>query len=96
METISERSFTGVTIHVDGKYFHRCAFERCTLVFHGREMFNTSECRLGDGVTFELADTANIVIAQLRLFLSYGGAFKAIAEYFLYDPEGHANRGPLH
>ena len=92
MDTITDRSFTGVTVHVDGIYFHRCTFEHCTLVFHGREMFNTIECRLGDGNTFELADGANIVIAQLRRFLSYGGAFKGIAEYFLYDPDAKPAR----
>lgn len=86
MQTIADRSFIDETVDVDGKEFHRCTFERCVLIFHGREVFSTIECRLENGNTFELADSANIVIQQFRLFLSYGGIFGDTAKHFLYSP----------
>lgn len=69
MESLSRivygRTFRYQHVPLDGREFHNCHFDRCTLVFSGTSSFELVDCTF-DHVGIEATSAAEVSVRQLE------------------------------
>jgi hypothetical protein len=84
MKLISNKSFKGQRVVIDGKIFRNCHFSQSRLVLEGEAIFEMQECKIEDDCEFAVEGRGQVILHMLKLMLHSGGWLSKVADNVMY------------